>query len=684
MKKKKIMGVCILVLIALVSTLHSISADETIAGGGPISPAITYSSEITEIVPAVTGESVTGSYEYYVTKEFDLFPGNNWVNAVRIAAQADGTVVNIDIDGDDIADQTLNLDEGDNCEADLPTGTHITSNYELTVHQYDDYLWDWEMVILPELRFWDTEYFYGGIWSYGSGSNNHILIQAANDNTYVEIDLDNNGVADLSNTINKGEVWDINSAAVYDVVEVASYDSRIGAHITADEVIQVHAFAEHAAYFGSAYNVIPTSSLGYEYFVPYTTTFYPVGWDESDNIVVVATRDNTLVGIDTNHDSTIDVTQLLVNAGDSWAYPTGISTPAWSSGAWVASVVLDSGEYSVNQEKAIVVFYASPKGGHVWDGFMSQMVPKMSTRSDYWNTVSWETINHPDISTGSPYLYLFAYEDGTIVHRDVDNDGTADHTYNMERKDGGLKIYPEKCGEHYWIEDPDNHHVSMYQGWYYEYADVLSPVSYEINPLQVVRVEKDFRYTNVNFVPYDSGPDEILGTEDDVQLPAELGDLLPKDIVDPDPEFYDVEYVLKPKDGTVSSTNPGQLYGVINITGAGVTNVSINDIFGTQFDVNPDHLGGGIEVIRVNSAGYAEVITETQVTDWSVDNAFNQVTVVIHLTSPLEADEHLMIYVKFQTALKHSPPEWWDFINTAEVIIDEGSPTEVDATVEFY
>ena len=673
------MGVCILVLIALV-TLHSISADDTITGDGPISPAITYTSEITEIMPAITGESVTGSYEYYVTKEFDLFPGNNQINAVRIAAQADNTVVYIDIDGDGTADQTLNLDEGDNWEADLPTGTHITSNYELTVHQYDDSYADWEMVILPELGFWDTDYYYGGIWSYGSGSNNHILIQAANDNTNVEIDLDNDGTADLINTINKGEVWDTSAAAVYDATEDASYDTRVGAHITADKVIQVHAFAEHATYFGSAYNVIPTSSLGYEYFVPYIQTLSPAGWDESDNIVVVATKDNTLVGIDTNHDSTIDATQLLVNAGDSWAYPTGISTPAWSSGAWVASVVLDSGEYSVDQEKAIVVFYASPRGGHEWDGFMSQIVPKMSTRSDYWNTVSRGTIH----LSAMPYLYLFAYEDDTIVYRDVDNDGTTDYTYNLDRKDGGLKIYPEKCGEHYWIDDPDNHHVSMYQGWYYAAGDMLSPVSYEINPLQVVRVEKDFRYTNVNFVPYGPGPDEILGTEDDVQLPAELGDLLPKDIVDPDPEFYDIGYVLKPKDGTVSSTNPGQLYGVINIKGAGVTNVSVNDIFGTQFDVNPDHLGGGIEVIRVNSTGYAEVIIETQVTDWSVDNAINQVTVVINLTSPLEADEHLTIYVKFQTALKHSPPEWWDFVNTAEVIIDEGTPMEVDATVEFY
>ena len=189
-------------------------------------------------------------------------------------------------------------------------------------------------------------------------------------------------------------------------------------------------------------------------------------------------------------------------------------------------------------------------------------------------------------------------------------------------------------------------------------------------------VEKDFRHTNVDFVPY----------VEDVQQQAELGDLLP----DADGNgLYEVRYVTKTKkDGTVSvsSTNPGQLYGVINITGAGITNVSVNDTFGSQFDVNPDHLGGGIEVIRVNATtGLAKVITDTiQVTDWSVNNTLNQVRVVINLTSSLKADENLMVYVKFKTALKHSAPEWWDFVNTAEVIINEESPVEVNATVEFY
>lgn len=207
-------------------------------------------------------------------------------------------------------------------------------------------------------------------------------------------------------------------------------------------------------------------------------------------------------------------------------------------------------------------------------------------------------------------------------------------------------------------------------------------------PPQLVTVEKDFRYTSVDFVPMlwvDDTPDIL---DDNVghweQQPAILGGLLPKDIVDPDPDFYDVRYVLKSKKGTVSSTNPGQLYGVINITGVGVTNVSVNDTFGTQFDVNPGKLGGGVEVIRVNATGYATVLTGTSnVTSATVDND-GQVTLVINLTSPLGPDENLMIYVKFETALKHSEPDWDDFVNTAEVIVDEGNPIETNATIEFY
>ena len=177
-------------------------------------------------------------------------------------------------------------------------------------------------------------------------------------------------------------------------------------------------------------------------------------------------------------------------------------------------------------------------------------------------------------------------------------------------------------------------------------------------------INKDFRYTNVDF---------------DAPI-AELGDLLPD--ADGNGKF-DVKYVTK-KDGTVSSTNPGQLYSVISIAeAAGVTCVSIDDTFGTQFDVNPGHVGGGIEIIRINSAGSTEVLTYTSQVTGNVDNDIGKVTVNIELDTPLENDEKLMIYVKFKTALRHDLPEMWDFVNQAEVIIDEGASIVTEATIEF-
>ena len=166
-------------------------------------------------------------------------------------------------------------------------------------------------------------------------------------------------------------------------------------------------------------------------------------------------------------------------------------------------------------------------------------------------------------------------------------------------------------------------------------------------------VEKDFRHTDVNFTN-ESG--------------AELGTILDTNLTG----AYNVTYVTT-KNGIVKSTNPGQIYGVINITGKGVTNVSINDTFGEQFLVNPEQLGGGVEVIRVNSTtGLAEVLTNTSnVTSADVNNTKRQVTLVINLTSPLEDDEHLMIYVKYKTALKHTELEDLDpFVNRAEVIVE--------------
>ncbi len=180
-------------------------------------------------------------------------------------------------------------------------------------------------------------------------------------------------------------------------------------------------------------------------------------------------------------------------------------------------------------------------------------------------------------------------------------------------------------------------------------------------------VMKDFRFTNVN----------------STATPAQLGTLLPQN-----GSKYNVSYVTT-KSGTVLSTNPGQLYGVITINGIGVSNVTVNDTFGavsgpTQFMVNPAKLGGGVEVLRVNTTiGNAVDITDTtQITSATVDNAAGTVNLTINLTTPLASDENLMIYVKFITALKGKLLNTNDFVNTAVIITNLGTETAT-ATINF-
>jgi len=100
--------------------------------------------------------------------------------------------------------------------------------------------------------------------------------------------------------------------------------------------------------------------------------------------------------------------------------------------------------------------------------------------------------------------------------------------------------------------------------------------------------------------------------------------------------------------------------------------------------VNPGKLGGGVEVLKIGVDGLAEVLTDTpQVTFASVDNDAGEVILAIDLDTPLEIDEELMIYLKYQTALKFEMPDTTDFTNTADVTINELTGITAVAVVEF-
>jgi len=202
---------------------------------------------------------------------------------------------------------------------------------------------------------------------------------------------------------------------------------------------------------------------------------------------------------------------------------------------------------------------------------------------------------------------------------------------------------------------------------------ILLVISAAIIGISAAEIQKDFRYTDVDFTPVDTNGTEDIS--DDILLPAVLGDLLP----DGDGNgFFDVSYVLK-KNDMVASTNPGQLYGVITVNNTTASNFTVTDVFGPQFNIHPAKLCGGVDIIRVDAGGYATELSGTdQVVSATIDNDANTVSLEIALDEPMTADEELMIYLKFQTALKGMLPDTNTFVNEATV-----NGETANATVEF-
>ena len=202
---------------------------------------------------------------------------------------------------------------------------------------------------------------------------------------------------------------------------------------------------------------------------------------------------------------------------------------------------------------------------------------------------------------------------------------------------------------------------------------ILLVISAAIIGISAAEIQKDFRYTDVDFTPVDTNGTEDIS--DDILLPAVLGDLLPDSDGD---GFFDVSYVMK-KNGKVASTNPGQLYGVITVNNTTASSFTVTDTFGSQFNIHPAKLHGGVDIIRVDAGGYATELSGTdQIVSAAVDNKANTVSLEIALDEPMAADEALMIYCKFQTAQKKTLSDTTPFVNEATV-----NGETANATIEF-
>ncbi|MEJ2250051.1 MAG: hypothetical protein P8Y70_14040 [Candidatus Lokiarchaeota archaeon] len=298
---------------------------------------------------------------------------------------------------------------------------------------------------------------------------------------------------------------------------------------------------------------------------------------------------------------------------------------------------------------------------------------------------------YPPGTIGSIWIYAYN-EDTNVEIKDMDT-GTIMWSGVLNENEFYKYTPPSGIGGHLFgiFSDDIVSVVEGSGGWGAEFVPLLYAA-------ELFTIEKDFRYTNVDFTPFHwEDPDGIpcSGDEYIVQDPAVLGDLIPQDV----DGNYIVDLVVHEKTSTVKSTNPGQIYGVTTITGP-VSTIFIEDNFDKEFDINPDHLGGGIEIVVVDPDGYATVITHNPGISVSIHNddpskALIDINLEIAWGGILEADYKLMIYVKFKTAMKHQvfpdpivpyDYEFWNtpsaWINDMEIYVDD--PYEFTANIIFF
>ena len=163
----------------------------------------------------------------------------------------------------------------------------------------------------------------------------------------------------------------------------------------------------------------------------------------------------------------------------------------------------------------------------------------------------------------------------------------------------------------------------------------------ELTPLVQVHVTKDFRYTNVDFPTCNFG----------IPLPNDHLDWLVGVVVS--------------KTNIVLNTNPGQLYAVETITGAGISTALVTDTFGSQFNVNPPQAPGGVTVLVYDPSAAACTVadlTKAPGTFVTVDNQLNTVTVYVNLTaargSALTSTEQLLVFKKFGPSPQFKGQPW--------------------------
>ena len=183
----------------------------------------------------------------------------------------------------------------------------------------------------------------------------------------------------------------------------------------------------------------------------------------------------------------------------------------------------------------------------------------------------------------------------------------------------------------------------------------------QLPPQPELGVSKEFRETDVDFST----------------CPAKLGTPLSRiEVTVPDQGA---------NKGKILNVNPGAFFGIIRISGEGITEVRITDTYDFHFDVE-DGIDGKVRVYLLDSSG---CVTELAPGSYSytVDNENNVVTVDIDLDRPLGAGETILVYLKFKPApglvgsyWESLTDRWFD--NSATVETNIGSST-ASASIEL-
>lgn len=356
-------------------------------------------------------------YEYWLTY-VESVTGSSWTNnTVIFKVYENFTDIGIDENNDGVVDILLSGNKGDilmygrygGTAFDLPVeGGCILSSGLIDVYYnyqindwgaYDDGFMSYEIFEISTLG---NEY-----WLPLSPRTTSIL--SPSDSNQIEVDINNDGVTDISAVLSKGETWKLDNLSV-------------GTSIRSQAPVYVILInGDNNNYDNTtATSLLPTNMLGNWYTVPVKHPYNYQNAVDQTRVHILATQDNTTVQIDENDDGLAEIIAYL-NRGELFVYHN------ITGGAIIISSNLIYSLYVFD------VYGQDPWSGiyrHYASGF--QLMPSHMGSKNYILTV-YGPSDHTPPGCSVTYLNAIALETGnTTIYLDYYSDGSIDATYNID------------------------------------------------------------------------------------------------------------------------------------------------------------------------------------------------------------------------------------------------------------